>query len=203
MSLRPHQCRGDERLFGKRLKAVRGDARLDRDVGVDRERQRPWRDCCSQATTFGIGSPHAVLSQPQLAGALAISGGGPGVAPLALSCVTATVEWPFPKSLRRRSLSFIPRILALGERLLEGLVMSRIEFIGARLRTSSDGRRDRTPVRALNPNVYGPSRPKPGAKTLTAHPDRTPDPATNAQAQEVQGPSTAVAPFTRNNNKQI
>jgi hypothetical protein len=110
--LRPQQRRSDERLLGKCPKAGRGDARLDRDVRVNRERQRPWRDCCSQATTFGIGSPHAVLSQPQLAGALAISAGSPVTAPLALPRAAVIDEWSFSTSLCRRSLRVTPQILA-------------------------------------------------------------------------------------------
>jgi hypothetical protein len=84
----------------------------ERDVSVDRQRQRSWRDCASQATTFGIGSPHAVLSQPQLAGMLAISGGASDTAPLAPLWPAATTEWSFSMSLCKRSLRVTTRILA-------------------------------------------------------------------------------------------
>src|SRR5271166_5911353 len=75
VSLRPHERWSDESLTSKSFKAGRCDARLDSEAGVNCERQRPWRDSSTHATTFGIGSPQAVCSQPQLAGTLAISGG--------------------------------------------------------------------------------------------------------------------------------
>ena len=75
LGLRPHERWSDESLTSKSLKAGRCDARLDSEAGVNCERQRPWRDSSTHATTFGIGSPQAVFSQPQLAGTLAISGG--------------------------------------------------------------------------------------------------------------------------------
>lgn len=147
----------------------------------------PWRDCASQATTFGIGSPHAVLSQPQFAGALAISGGSSafavGPAPLR--------PWSFATSLRRRSLSFIPLILAPGGRARDGLGMCRIEFIEARLRTSRDERRDRAVAQPPKPRVSGAHGTKPGAKTLTP---LAPTPSV------LQGPTAAAITFTRNSN---
>jgi hypothetical protein len=165
---------------------------LDDDARVE-DQHVQWfsRERLTAATMLGIGSPVSVSPQPAGSGAISV-----GSSMLAVRTAPLTLApGPFPKSLCRRSLSFIPRILAPGGRLLDlrardGLVMSRIEFMGARLRTDSDGRRDRDAMRPQNPSISGLRGRKPGAKTLTAPASAAPTvpaPASTRDPQQRQG----------------
>jgi hypothetical protein len=100
----------------------------------------------------------------------------------------------------RRSSCFTPAMISHHRRDISHGWLTGIRVMPTTIASPCDGRRDRSATHRPTPRLYGLCRPKPGARTLTVRLDRTPAGATNARARPHQGPTTAVAVFTRINN---